>query len=46
MARHGESFGSSGMCPIRGVSAIQGAGLEGFHCTSTISANVDYTMSL
>ena len=30
MVKHSESFGSSGT--FRGVSAIQGSGLEGFHC--------------
>jgi hypothetical protein len=33
VVKHSESFGSKHVSTFRGVYAIQGSGLEGFHCT-------------
>ena len=35
MAKHGESFGSSGMCPHKRGFCNSGAGLEGFTAFSS-----------
>ena len=36
MVKHGESLGSSGMCPYKRGFCHSGAGLEGFHCRSVV----------